>query len=63
MLIFVGVILFLLGLVPFASLLVFGYKEFKKDESKTSKKTFFIILGLLDTFTGPSSLSGLALMI
>ncbi|WP_144568878.1 hypothetical protein [Neobacillus bataviensis] len=49
---FGGVILFLIGIVSFTMLLVYGYKELKADESRTSKKVFFIVLGLLDTFFG-----------
>lgn len=62
MLAFVGVVLFLIGLVSFVLLLVYGYREFSKDETKKSKKLFFLILGLLDIFT-PSSLSGFALIL
>jgi hypothetical protein len=38
MVMFGGFILFLIGIVSFISLLVYGYKEFKADESKTQKK-------------------------
>lgn len=58
-----GFILFLIGLVSFISLLVYGYKEFKKDKTKTSKKVLFGVLGLLDTFFGAGSLEGFALLL
>lgn len=50
MLVLGGSILFLIGLVSFISLFVYGYKEFNKDETKTSKKVFLLILELLDFF-------------
>ncbi|MCM3118777.1 hypothetical protein M3610_26725 [Neobacillus sp. MER 74] len=58
-----GVVLLLLGLVSFISLWIFVYKKLKKDETKTSRKVFNLILGLLDTFISPSSLSGFALVL
>lgn len=58
-----GFFLFLIGIVSLISLLVYGYKEFKKDETKTSKKVLFLILGLLDIFFGTGSLEGLALLL
>ncbi|MDV7767458.1 hypothetical protein N9I19_23440 [Peribacillus sp. CSMR9] len=62
--VFGGFILFLIGIVSFISLLVYGYKEFKADESKTSKKVIFLILGILDTFFGTGGeLAGLALIL
>jgi hypothetical protein len=61
---FGGVILFLIGIVLFISLWVYGYKEYKADESKTSKKVIFQVLGILDIFFGTGGgLEGLALMI
>jgi formate-dependent nitrite reductase membrane component NrfD len=59
----VGVVLFLIGLVSFISLWIFVYKELKKEETETSKKVLNLILGLLDTFISPSSLSGFALVL
>jgi hypothetical protein len=59
----VGVGLLLIGLVSFISLWIFVYKEIKKDETETSKKIFNLLLGLLDTFISPSSLSGFALVL
>jgi len=50
MVMFGGTILFLIGIASLISLLVYGYKEFKADESKTSKKAVFLVLGILDTF-------------
>ncbi|MFE3975884.1 MULTISPECIES: hypothetical protein [unclassified Peribacillus] len=49
---FGGFILFFIGLVSFISLLIYGYKDFKADESKTSNKVIFLVLGILDTFFG-----------
>jgi Ca2+/Na+ antiporter len=43
-----GSILFLIGIVVFISILVYGYKDFKEDDSKTSKKVFFLLLGIID---------------
>ncbi|WP_335575799.1 hypothetical protein [Neobacillus vireti] len=64
MVMFGGVILFLIGIVSFISLLVYGYKEFKADESKTPKKVIFLVLGILDTFFGTGGeLTGLALIL
>jgi hypothetical protein len=60
---FVGVGLLLIGLVSFISLWIFVYKEIKKDETETSKKIFNLLLGLLDNFISPSSLSGFALVL
>ncbi|MFH0068388.1 hypothetical protein [Peribacillus sp. NPDC056705] len=48
MVMFVGLLLFLIGLVSFISFLVYAYIEFKKDETKTSKKVVFLILGIID---------------
>jgi hypothetical protein len=59
----VGVVLLFIGLLSFISLWIFVYKELKKDETETSKKVFNLILGLLDTFISPSSLSGFALVL
>ena len=64
MVMFSGIILFLIGIVSFISLLVYGYKEFKADESKTSKKAVFLVLGILDTFFGTGGeLTGFALIL
>lgn len=63
MLVFFGGLLFLIGLVSLISLLVYAYKEFKKDETKTSKKVFFLILGILDILFGTESLGGFVLLL
>lgn len=63
MLLLGGSILFLIGLVSFISLLVYDNKEFKKDETKTSKKVFVIILELFDIFFGTGGLECLALLL
>ncbi|MEH7075920.1 hypothetical protein [Neobacillus drentensis] len=41
-----------MGLASFIALSVYIYKEFKSDDSKTSKKVLFVFLGILDTFFG-----------
>jgi len=64
MVLFGGSILFLIGIVSFISLLVYGYKEFKTDESKKSKKVILLVLGILDTFFGTGGeLAGFALIL
>lgn len=60
---FVGVVLVLIGLVSFIALWIYVFKELKKEETETPKQVFNIILGLLDTFISPSSLSGFALVL
>ena len=62
MLVFVGVVLILLGLVSYISLLISAYREFKKDDTKTSEKMLFLIVASLEILS-PSSLSGFALML
>lgn len=49
---FGGIILFLIGLASFISLLVYGYKEFKADESNTSQKVLLVVIELLEFFSG-----------
>jgi len=49
---FVGFLFFLIGLLSFIFLLAYAYKEFKEDETKKSKKAFFLILGILDIILG-----------
>jgi len=64
MVMFGGTILFLIGIASLILLLVYGYKEFKADESKTSKKAVFLVLGILDTFFGTGGeLIGFALIV
>lgn len=59
-----GGILFLIGIVSFISLLVYGYKEFKADKSKPSKKVLFGVLRILDIFFGSGGeLVGFALLL
>lgn len=57
-----GVVLLLIGLISSITLLISGYKEFKKDETKTSKKVLFLILDFLEIFN-PNSLNGFAFML
>ena len=52
MLVIVGLLLLLIGWISLIFLLVYAYKEFKEDETKKSKKAFFLILGILDIILG-----------
>lgn len=62
MLVFVGVVLILSGLVSILLFLISWYKEFKKDDTKTSEKVLFLIVAPLEILS-PSSLSGFAFML
>ncbi|PKR86066.1 hypothetical protein [Heyndrickxia camelliae] len=62
MLVMLGVVLLIIGLASAIYLLSYGYKEFKKDETKKSKKVFFLIIGLSEILS-PSSLSGFAFLL
>jgi hypothetical protein len=59
--IFAGVILLLIGLVSSISLLIFSYKEFKKEKNKKDKGLF--IAGVLTEILSPTSISGFSFML
>ena len=62
LLVWVGVVLLLVGVVSSIYLMISGYKDFKKDETKTSKKVLLLIIGLSEIFS-PSTPSGFGLLL